>query len=182
MCFLYCCCFRGNRRIWKGERRYQGEIWAEAFLVLGRNISNVILAPWFAYLCHVAHHDTIMQSSYGRLSGEWKINGLADAFEKWDMHRELCHADLPNRWNPNVSLFYLLSLRLSSSRFLCFFTPQSCAHLTPPPFSTLCHLLPGSMFFPVQHITLQPCMNRGRNKEQRRRLAVWQVPFTVGLL
>lgn len=180
MCFLYCCCFRGDRRIWEGERHYQGEIWAEAFLVLSRNMSNVILALWFAYLCHIAHHDTIMQSSYGRLSVEWKISGLANAFEKGDMHCEPCPADLPNRWNPNVSLFSLPSLRFSC--LLCFFTPRSCTHLTPPPFSTLCHLLPGSMCFPVQHITLHPCMNQGRNKDQRRRLALWQVLFTVGLI
>lgn len=71
-----------------------------------------------------------------------------------------------------ILMSHCFACRLSGSRLLCFFTTQSCAHLTPPPFSTLCHLLPGSMFFPVQHITLHPCVNQGRNKEQRRRLAL----------
>lgn len=145
MCFLYCYCFRGNRRIWEGERCYQGEIWGEAFLVLSRNISNVILAPWFAYLCHVAHHDTIMESSYGRLSVEWKINGLANAFEKWAMHREPCHADLPHRWNPNVSLFCLPSLRLSSLMLLhnsVLRSPYPTPIFYPLPPSSWFHVLP----------------------------------------
>lgn len=91
-------------------------------------------------MLHITHYDTIMESGYGRLSVEWKINGLANASEtlKYAPGTLSCSpAPLLNR-TPSIQLVCLGLLHTSLLAPFASFFLVSCSSLSSTYPSAVC--------------------------------------------
>ena len=99
-CFLLMLSYGEWEDLRRGERCYQVEIWGETFLVLWRNISNIVLVPWFAWESLGQQGDQTSQSQRKSVLNmhwkdwcwSWNSNTLATWCE------ELTHWKRPWSW------------------------------------------------------------------------------------